>query len=82
MILTALARATKPFSIKWDSRNSRAGLCKHFLSVSVCCYPLRKYDGSKGWRIYTQGLEGGKARAFTPELGTSTDFFVWSVGLA
>ena len=30
-------------------------------------------DG-KGWRIYTQDLEGGKARAFTPELGASTDF--------
>jgi serine/threonine protein kinase/WD40 repeat protein len=27
-----------------------------------------------GWRIYTQDLEGGKARAFTPELSTSPDF--------
>jgi len=31
-------------------------------------------NDAKGWRIYTQDLEGGKARAFTPELGTSTDF--------
>lgn len=31
-------------------------------------------DG-KGWRIYIQDLEGGKARAFSPELGASTDFF-------
>jgi eukaryotic-like serine/threonine-protein kinase len=29
-----------------------------------------------GWRIYTQDLEGGKARAFTPELAASTDFLV------
>jgi serine/threonine protein kinase len=27
-----------------------------------------------GWRIYTQDLEGGKARPFTPELEASTDF--------
>ena len=45
---TALTRATKPFSIKGVSRNSRAALCQRSLPFSVCRCPLRKYHGQAG----------------------------------
>ena len=45
---TALTRATKPFSIKRVSRNSRAALCQRSLPFSVCRCPLRKYHGLCG----------------------------------
>ena len=45
---TALTRATKPFSIKRVSRNSRAALCQRSLPFSVCRCPLRKYHGQAG----------------------------------
>ncbi len=45
---TALTRATKPFSIKRVSRNSRAALCQCSLPFSVCRCPLLKYHGQTG----------------------------------
>jgi hypothetical protein len=45
---TALTRATKPFSIKRVSLNSRAAVCQRSLPFSVCRCPLRKYHGQLG----------------------------------
>src|SRR5580700_8402059 len=57
---TALTRATKPFSIKRVSRNSRAALCQRSLPFSVCRCPLRKYHGLSGSYVFT--FSGGLRR--------------------
>ena len=53
MIPTALTRATKPFSIKWPSRNSRAvsvsASCLSLFAVAHCGCMTGKRCGSGLW---------------------------------